>query len=364
MRIVYQIDDIAKGAYVLEQGKLKFTLYDGEEYFVEGKKIIFGAPEILLGWEYESEISRFATVAINKEGVCRGISPDNLAKYIRHYSVGFNITRGIAMALEQANKLLQKKLKQLPERERLSREYAKAYTRIVFEIKDLYEQLRFPVLLELYQQLSNSLTFKYGVSYLSDVEPPRFDMKHEHFSKMVRTLQTEEVLCEAGDTTRELYVLNSGSLGIYIPGVVQPIAEINEPGEIVGEMALLLGNPRNATIRANGPTELTVIGEHDLQLVLNKEPDFFLRLGVMLSERVSKSIRELQNLHDQLEWLSHSDEKPVSQKPEVLRVDSHHESFNDLEQAVVKAYRDHDLPVLKQLYKQVQSVKKRLENPG
>lgn len=364
MRIVYQINDIAKSAYVLEQGRLKFTLYDGEEYFVEGKKIIFGAPEIILGWAYEKEVSRFATVAVSSDGVCRGISSENLAKYIRHYSIGFNITRGIAMALEQANKLLQKKLQKLPERERVSREYAKAYTRIVNEISESYEQLRFPVLLELHRELSSSLTYKYGISYLSEVIPPRFDMTHEHFSSMGRTLKTDEVLCEAGDQTRELFVLNRGSLGIYIPGVVQPIATINEPGEIVGEMALLLGNPRNATIRANCTTELTVINERDLKLVLDKEPDFFLRLAVMLSERISRSVSELQNLHDQLAWLEGHPDEGMTEKPEVLRVDSHHESFSRLEQVVFKAYRDHDLPVLQQLYKHVQSVKKRFENPG
>jgi hypothetical protein len=59
------------------------------------------------------------------------------------------------------------------------------------------------------------------------------------------------VLFHEGDPAREAYILVSGRLGVFVAAEAEliPVAQIS-PGEIVGEMSLISGEPRSATVLA------------------------------------------------------------------------------------------------------------------
>ena len=75
------------------------------------------------------------------------------------------------------------------------------------------------------------------------------------------SLGAGEILFSKGDTGHEIYVVRSGELQI-LDG--NRVFETVGPGGIVGEMALVDGGPRSATVRAGMATEVVPLDErHD-----------------------------------------------------------------------------------------------------
>jgi CRP-like cAMP-binding protein len=59
------------------------------------------------------------------------------------------------------------------------------------------------------------------------------------------------------------------------------------PHEIFGEMSLLTGEPRSATVRAKSSLEVLEIGKSGLQKILAKRPDLSDKLAQLLTQRQS-----------------------------------------------------------------------------
>jgi CRP-like cAMP-binding protein len=115
-----------------------------------------------------------------------------------------------------------------------------------------------------------------------------------------RHLDGGEVLFNAGDAGDALYIVARGKVDVLSGGAGssgngdvtgEKLAELSE-GQAFGEMALLSGQPRTATIQAAGQigTDLLEIGREDFnQLLLN---DHQLTMAV---ERLSHE-RAIKNL--------------------------------------------------------------------
>ena len=76
-------------------------------------------------------------------------------------------------------------------------------------------------------------------------------------SQPQRQLAPGEVLIKEGEPGGDLFVLETGRLIVERGGV--KIAEIKEPGAIIGEMSVLLGNDNSATVRAERAATVRVI---------------------------------------------------------------------------------------------------------
>jgi len=76
-------------------------------------------------------------------------------------------------------------------------------------------------------------------------------------SQPQRQLAPGEVLIKEGEPGGDLFVLETGRLIVERGGV--KIAEIKEPGAIIGEMSVLLGNDNSATVRADRAATVRVI---------------------------------------------------------------------------------------------------------
>jgi MFS family permease len=75
------------------------------------------------------------------------------------------------------------------------------------------------------------------------------------------SLDPGSLLIRQGDTGDRFYVLESGSLVVSIDGV--PIRTIDQPGDGVGEIALLRNVPRTATVISGAPAVLLSLERHD-----------------------------------------------------------------------------------------------------
>jgi CRP-like cAMP-binding protein len=63
-----------------------------------------------------------------------------------------------------------------------------------------------------------------------------------------------------------------------------PVARLG-PGKFFGELALMTGEPRNATVRAAGPCKLLVIDDRALRTLLEIEPQLAGHISRVIADR-------------------------------------------------------------------------------
>lgn len=104
----------------------------------------------------------------------------------------------------------------------------------------------------------------------------------------VAKFQTGESVLTAGSTTGFLLVLKKGSAEVIKDGA--QIAVVSIPGSVFGEMAVLLGQPHTADVRALEPSEF---GVADASAVLANDPAFTLYVAAVLARRLDNANRAL-----------------------------------------------------------------------
>jgi len=101
-------------------------------------------------------------------------------------------------------------------------------------------------------------------------------------------LQRGEILFRQGDEGDALYVVAHGRLQVVVQqprGEPRPVAEIGR-GQPVGEMALLVGGPRTATIRAMRDTDLVRLSGESFNSVVERQPSAAVPLTRTLVTRL------------------------------------------------------------------------------
>jgi CRP-like cAMP-binding protein len=96
------------------------------------------------------------------------------------------------------------------------------------------------------------------------------------------------IVCQ-GDQGDAFYLIQSGAVEVVLesgPDKSEVIA-IFGPNDWFGEMALLSGEPRSATIRTIKPTSVLRLQRHDWDELIEKHPTWLLHLAATLSKRLS-----------------------------------------------------------------------------
>ncbi len=101
----------------------------------------------------------------------------------------------------------------------------------------------------------------------------------------------DQIVCEENTPGDSFYIILRGSVEIFSKRVEQYIATLNE-GEFFGEMSLLLGIPRSATVRTLEDTILFVIERNDLQRLLENYRGLADQIAQKLMER-QQTLREM-----------------------------------------------------------------------
>jgi CRP/FNR family cyclic AMP-dependent transcriptional regulator len=103
-----------------------------------------------------------------------------------------------------------------------------------------------------------------------------------------KQLKPKEVLCRKGDPGNQLYGVLSGSLKVSTTGSdgKDVMFGLMGPGEVIGEIALLDGEERSATVTAVEKTELLTLHRRELIPFLEKNPAAAIGLSVVLASRV------------------------------------------------------------------------------
>jgi small-conductance mechanosensitive channel/CRP-like cAMP-binding protein len=99
-----------------------------------------------------------------------------------------------------------------------------------------------------------------------------------------------QVICVENDPSDEFYIILSGAVEVFSEKTNQSIATLGE-GEFFGEISLLMGIPRTATVRTlTANTVLFVVERQQLQKLLNEHKELGEQIAIKLSERQQVSI--------------------------------------------------------------------------
>ncbi|HPF33520.1 MAG TPA: cyclic nucleotide-binding domain-containing protein, partial [Candidatus Sabulitectum sp.] len=96
-----------------------------------------------------------------------------------------------------------------------------------------------------------------------------------------------EPIVRQGDTGDSLYIVRNGSVEVTVStGKTEPVPVATMgPGGFFGEMSLLTGEPRSATVSALEETQVVVVRKEGLKIVLDSNPSLVEPLTAMLDKR-------------------------------------------------------------------------------
>ena len=104
------------------------------------------------------------------------------------------------------------------------------------------------------------------------------------------TVGLDKVLAKQGEIGHEFFLVLDGHVTV-LDGR-RPIAQLH-PGDFFGEIALLDGRPRTATVRTDGITRLLVVGHREFYSLMDEFPEV---RDVVLNE-VAERLRRLEAVH-------------------------------------------------------------------
>jgi NTE family protein len=109
-----------------------------------------------------------------------------------------------------------------------------------------------------------------------------------------RRMGADQCLCRQGDPGDSLYLIVDGLVEVWLEGDGgrQLIARLR-PGDAVGEMALLTGEPRTASVVAAVPTEILELDARTCAAVVAEHPVVLKNVAQMLVERQKFTNRQV-----------------------------------------------------------------------
>jgi CRP-like cAMP-binding protein/di/tricarboxylate transporter len=108
-----------------------------------------------------------------------------------------------------------------------------------------------------------------------------------------RELAPGETLCRQGEPGNGLYVVTAGRLTVLVAAdgaPERPVASVG-PGDLVGEMALLSGEPRSATVRAATAARVLRLDRERFLELVRQHPETVFAIARTLGRRLEASTR-------------------------------------------------------------------------
>jgi small-conductance mechanosensitive channel/CRP-like cAMP-binding protein len=106
-----------------------------------------------------------------------------------------------------------------------------------------------------------------------------------------RILRKGDVLVRQGDEGASLFVVAEGALDVHLEEQDGSTVALDRmvPGDVAGEMSLLTGQPRSATVTAATDAVVYEVDRDQLDPILRRRPDLAERLAAVMADRRAKN---------------------------------------------------------------------------
>ena len=136
------------------------------------------------------------------------------------------------------------------------------------------------------------------ISLFSRLKP---DARAELFAAMKqRSCAANETIFWLGDKGDSFFLIDSGRVGVSVPNETGQHVVLNtlEQGGFFGEISLLDGGPRTATVRAIEPTKLLVLNRDDFHRFMRTRSDVAVEILTVMGQRQRASTEQLRSLQN------------------------------------------------------------------
>ncbi len=294
---LYAATGASDSVFFLSEGSVYFYISNVDKYAISGRNLIVGSTEIIMKKFLGTDSGRIETAVADGGSAIKKIPLEKFIPGLNNYSFALNTAMVLAKQVMLTNRILQKNLKDLEGEECKMRECALAYYTIIGRLKQEYDRRRLPWLKDLVEEYDGSLTCKKGEAYFKSSEPATMTVAASLSDKEVE-YRRGSVICEENTPGSELFILKSGTIDVFIKE--SRISMIDQPGTVIGEMALLLGENRAATLKAKNTVIMTRICKEDLKDVAEKQDDFLLNIAMTLARRHYYNVARIENVNRSL----------------------------------------------------------------
>jgi CRP-like cAMP-binding protein/CheY-like chemotaxis protein len=101
-----------------------------------------------------------------------------------------------------------------------------------------------------------------------------------------------EAVCKGGDPGDKMYIIISGNVKVVVAaepaGEETVIANLGS-GNYFGEMALLTGEPRSASVITTEPSEMFILNKADFDVIIERFPSITLSMTKIMSQRLRET---------------------------------------------------------------------------
>ncbi|MGQ9627913.1 MAG: HEAT repeat domain-containing protein [Anaerolineae bacterium] len=179
-------------------------------------------------------------------------------------------------------------------RQALSKAAQEDEDRLVREgaLRTLEQEEKFPMETLNTLSIMDRILFLKKVPLFSEASPE--DLKALAHIAAEQVYPEHNIICRQGDPGGEMFIIVSGKLEVVVESEngEEKLLATRYPGEYVGEMAILDGAPRSASIRtAEVEARLLVIQERDFESILHERPEIALKVIEILSRRLRETTR-------------------------------------------------------------------------
>lgn len=131
------------------------------------------------------------------------------------------------------------------------------------------------------------------IPFFADLPEDILEIIQQHMKR--RRFRKGDIVFREGAPGDSMYIIESGQVAVLSEGEgdePDAIFAYLGPGSFFGEMALLLGERRSATVRVVLDAELWELHKHDLDLILKRHPSVALLFSQELSRRLRRTIHQ------------------------------------------------------------------------
>jgi small-conductance mechanosensitive channel len=215
------------------------------------------------------------------DGVCREPSPEVLVKSFGEYAVVYDVQFWITdyARLPQIADSVLARIWYALRRDGLTIPFPTRDVKLHTLTEDHETQVRQGMRREVFAELRSLAVFK-----------PLADGQIEQLAQSaeIQRYTLGEALVRQGDTAQSLYTIKSGRVRVTVRnenGQVTPLATLGK-GDFFGEMSLLTGEPRSASVIAESETEVVVVDKSDFAAVLASDSGIVEAVSMALEERM------------------------------------------------------------------------------
>jgi len=287
----------ASEVFIIQEGEIYYYISNTDKYTLKGKNFVVGATELVLSHYLDIPTKRLETLYVTENSNVKKLSLEKFHQGVSNFSFLLNIAMVIARQVILTNDIIQKNKNVLIGKERDHKDICIEYYHIASILVDEYNKRKLPWLKNLVNKFQPSLTYKQGEIYAKAIDPVKIVQTKELDSKTIE-ISKGTTLCEEGTIGNELFILQSGAIDVLIKG--NKVASISEPGSIIGEIALLLGEKRSATLKARNNILLTKINKCDLKEISVSDTSFFFSIVKSLSKKHYNNVICIKDLVDKV----------------------------------------------------------------